>query len=101
MRCCIILVFTLLTLAKSAFADAIDGEWCLGAKKLFIKGPEITLPEGGSIDGDYSPNTFVYIQPAGGVVYLNLIAEDELNFYLVNDGNVTDAVLWKRCGSTP
>ena len=51
--------------ATTAFADAIDGKWCDGARQIIIDGPTITLPSGNRHQGDYTRHTFDFVIPDG------------------------------------
>jgi hypothetical protein len=89
-------------LSATAFADAIDGDWCLAGKHLSIRGPEITLPSGVAIQGQYGRHEFVYQVPvgdpdAGDLRYLQLQGEDNMSLYHVKDGKAVDGESWLRC----
>ena len=68
--------------AKPAFADAIDGEWCSPqGENLVIDGPQIRIPSGKTIQGQYQRHEFAYQVPEGEadygqVIYMNLINEE-------------------------
>lgn len=98
----ITLALFLLTLATPAIADSIDGDWCLAAKRLSIKGPAITLPSGAAIQGEYRRHEFFYQVPAGDVdagslIYLQLQGEDYMGLYHLKDGKPVDGESWLRC----
>ena len=85
----------------AAFADAIDGDWCLAdGKRMSIRGPEIVTPGGKQIRGDYSRHFFSYVIPAGepgagATVSITLLSE-----YLAHArAGSTDAPIqeWRRC----
>lgn len=59
-------LFALLPLA-SAYADAIDGDWCAvdGAQRMNIQGPAIVTPGGNRIQGNYTRHAFDYTVPSG------------------------------------
>jgi hypothetical protein len=104
-RACAVSVFILLCSAP-AFADAIDGDWCGGdGKHLTIKGPEIKIPSGAVIQGNYRRHQFSYVNPAGEAdagmqIFLQLLNEEQMNFYRVKDGKPGEAELWQRCQIT-
>ena len=97
-----VLALIVTTLATPAFADAIDGDWCLASKRLSIKGPEITLQSGATIQGDYRRHEFSYQVPAGdpdagSLIYLQLQGEDFMGRYHLKDGKAVDGESWLRC----
>lgn len=55
-----------LVFASPASADAIDCEWC-SPKGLHLKitGPDIVIPSGATIKGEYGRHHFAYAVPAG------------------------------------
>lgn len=54
-----------LLLGSSAWADALDGEWCnKNHGKLTIDGPSIITPGGRQVTGRYSRHRFDYVAPA-------------------------------------
>jgi hypothetical protein len=96
----------ILVLAEPAFADALDGDWCGGdGKRLTIKGPEIKVPSGATIQGTYRRHEFAYTAPAGdsdaGVqIFLQQLNEEQMSFYRIKDGKPSEAELWMRCQIT-
>jgi hypothetical protein len=95
--------FTLI--ASPALADAIDGDWCGGGKHLSIKGPQITLPSGASMQGQYRRHEFAYKIPAGDVdagqvIYMHVLSDEEMNLYHVKDNKPGAPETWKRCEVT-
>jgi hypothetical protein len=98
----IALVLSLITLAAPALADSIDGDWCLAQQHITVKGPEITLPTGATIQGQYRRHEFLYQVPApdpdaGQLRYLQLQGEDIMSLYHVKDGKAVDGATWLRC----
>jgi hypothetical protein len=93
-------------MATPAFADAIDGDWCGGGgKHLTIKGSEIKTPSGATLQGNYRRHAFAYVAPAGDAdagtqIFLQLLNEEQMHFYLVKDGKPGEAELWQRCQIT-
>ena len=64
-RICIA-VALLIGLASSAWADALDGDWCNPIDgKLTIDGPTIFTPGGKKVRGNYGRHRFEYTAPAG------------------------------------
>ena len=99
-------LLAVLAAAPSAYADAIDGEWC-SAKglNLMIEGPKIRLPSGAAITGQYRRHEFAYQVPSGEdhggeLVYLELISEEMMLFRMIKDGAASEPDLWKRCNVT-
>jgi hypothetical protein len=91
--------------AAPALADAIDGDWCAGGRRLMINGPEITTPGGTTMQGNYARHQFSYLAPkgdddAGAQVFLDLLSEKAMNSYHVIDGKLSEPTLWKRCQIT-
>ena len=82
-----------------AFADAIDGDWCLKAKKLNIDGPKIVTPGGKTLAGDYDRHGFRYVAPAGErsagkKIILNVLDDENMERRVGNSGK---AEMWRRC----
>ena len=95
-------ILCLIMFATPALADAIDGDWCSASKHLTIKGPDITLPSGAAIQGEYRRHEFFYQVPAGdadagSLIYLQLQGEDFMGFYHLKDGKPVDGESWMRC----
>jgi hypothetical protein len=88
--------------SSSAFADAIDGDWCSAEGKHFrIAGPDITTPAGTRTTGDYSRHAFSYIVPtadpgAGETVAMRLLNEEEVLVSVAGGA----PVMWRRCEFT-
>lgn len=90
-----------------AAADAIDGHWCLGAKRLEIAGPAIVTPGGKRITGDYGRHEFSYVVPAGEpgagtAVDMDLLGEDDMRLWPAGrkpDPAAAGAQMWKRCAA--
>jgi hypothetical protein len=88
-----------------ANADAIDGDWCAGGKRLSINGEQIVTPSGVTVEGTYRRHEYIFVVPkgeadAGAQIYLNLISDDEMNYYRLTNGKPGEPVLWKRCQIT-
>ena len=70
-----------------------------------IKGPEITIPSGVTLKGNYHRHEFAYTVPPGDAepgmqVYLRLLSEDFMNLYHLKDGTPGEPELWRRCEVT-
>jgi hypothetical protein len=86
-----------------AYADVIDGEWCLGASHFAIDGPNILTPGGNRIQGNYSRHRFFYVVPAtepgaGGEIDMLLLNEETLQ--LIRKGQGSTPEIWRRCKPT-
>jgi hypothetical protein len=90
-----------------ARADAIDGNWCNGVKRLEISGPKILTPGGNSIDGVYGRHDFTYTVPAGepgagASVDMDLIGDDDMRVWPNGrsaDPEKAGMQIWKRCAA--
>ncbi len=89
-----------------AFADQIDGDWCSAdGQHLHIAGPNIKLPSGARITGDYNRHGFHYVGPAGDPEEGQDIRMSQQNddlMYLQRRSNGTDGPpeSWRRCNIT-
>ena len=92
----------LLLSATVARADAIDGDRCLGAKTMSIRGPDIVTPGGQRTKGDYTRHSFSYTIPAGEPGTGEIVAMILRGEYLLHarQGG-QDAALqeWRRCSA--
>jgi hypothetical protein len=84
--------------AISAQADAIDGQWCLGASHFEINGPNIRTPAGTRVTGNYDRHGFAYVVPAneggaGTQIVMVLVNEEIVHLTRGNSSPET----WKRC----
>ena len=89
-----------LSLSPPARADAIDGAWCKGLKRLFIDGPHIITPNGTKITGIYDRHGFQYVVPdgkpgAGATVSMAQQHEQLMHMTLRSNPDKTEA--WIRC----
>jgi hypothetical protein len=97
-----LLAAVVLCLASAAArADAIDGDWCSAeGKHIVIKGPEITLPDGAQLQGNYTRHSFAYVvpenQPAAGTQMIITLVNEDLAVAKAYRGG-TLPVTWKRC----
>lgn len=91
----------------AAAADAIDGHWCFGVKRLSIEGPAIVTPGGTKMTGDYGRHDFRYVVPAGeagagNTVEMDLLSEEQMQLWPSGrqaDANAGGAQMWKRCAA--
>ena len=103
MRLAIVSLFSLLLLAVPAHADSVDGDWCADdGRSLTISGPQIRIPSGAQITGEYGRHSFRYIGPAGDPeeaqdVRMQLWSEEDLRIQRVVDGVMQPVEQWKRC----
>lgn len=92
-------------LPQSAWADAIDGDWCSTQGKHFtIDGSKFTTPGGKQITGKYDRHAYAYSVPetepgAGSTVLMTLVDDDTLHLI---PGVLKEAKMqvWKRCDLT-
>ena len=88
--------------ALPAVADAIDGNWCSGVKKMEISGPKIVTPGGNSIEGVYGRQDFTHIVPAGepgASVDMDLTGNDDMRLWPKERSSVPQIVgaqMWER-----
>jgi hypothetical protein len=86
--------------AGAARADAIDGNWChADGRSLSIKGPQLTMPSGKQIEGDYDRHGFAYVVPAfepdaGATITMVLVSEAQMR--VISPAQPDQ--LWRRCG---
>jgi hypothetical protein len=91
-----------LVIATPARADAIDGDWCLGADHMNINGSTILTPGRNTISGDYFRYRFNYVAPAGekgagGEVKMVMIRGTE-TVHVDRPGGVAGSPeVWRRC----
>jgi hypothetical protein len=92
----------LVLLAGSAYADAIDGNWCHNdGRRFIIHGPEIVTPGGKRMEGNYSRHWFTYTAAApepgaGQTIQLTLADENTVH---MRHGDAAPAApeVWVRC----
>jgi hypothetical protein len=92
----------LITSAGSARADAIDGDWCMGADHMNIDGSTILTPGKNKIAGNYGRYRYSYIAPAsepgaGGEVKMVMIRGREQVHVDRPGGDPTKPEVWSRC----
>jgi len=91
----------LLFLVESAFADAIDGNWChTDGRRFSIRGPEIITPGGKATEGNYSRHWFTYVVPApepgtGQTIFMTLLNENTVHLRLGDASTAPET--WVRC----
>jgi hypothetical protein len=96
-----------LVVVTPAAADAIDGKWCFGVKRLEISGPEILTPGGNKLQGQYGRHDFSYAVPAGepgagATVDMELLGDEDLRLWPTGrtpDPAKAGAQMWKRCAA--
>jgi hypothetical protein len=94
-------------LVTPVLADSIDGTWCQAdGRQLSIQGPQIVLPSGKSIAGQYGRHEFAYQTPAGEtgagqVTYMQLFSEDDMASFPVNGDKLGEPTPWHRCAGPP
>jgi hypothetical protein len=92
----------------SAWADAIDGEWCRNDKFFAIEGPRILTYGGTATTGEYSRHSFRYTAPAtdedaGSEIEMHLHSETTLELYRRRPGAPPTSgpgQIWNRCRVT-
>ena len=70
--------------ASAVLADAIDGQWCLGASHFEINGQNIRMQGGNNITGNYHRHGFEYVVPpkeegAGTQIVMVLLNEETVH----------------------
>lgn len=92
---------------SAAHADAIDGDWCNAKQEhLTIIGPQITLPSGRSLTGQYRRHEFAYQVPAGETdagqtTYMQLFDDNDMTSYIIKDKQPASPINWTRCPVVP
>ena len=84
--------------ANSTRADAIDGQWCLGASHFEINGANIHTPGGNDITGEYNRHGFRYVVPAneqGAGTQIVMVLLNEETLHLTRGTSALET--WKRC----
>ena len=88
----------------SAFADAIDGNWChQDGRRFSILGPEIVTPGGKTMQGNYSRHYYSYVPPApergaGQIINMTLVNENTVHMQYGEASG--PAEIWPRCSQT-
>ena len=92
----------LLLSVTAARADVIDGDWCLGAKTMSIRGPDIVTPGGQRTKGDYTRHSFSYTVPSGEPGAGEIVAMILRGEYLLHarqGGQDAPLQEWRRCSA--
>ena len=91
--------------AGTAFADSIDGTWCIeDGRSLSIDGPRIVTPGGTAMAGDYDRHGFSYVVPpsepgTGSTVRMRLFGETVV--HLTRSDRQGPPEVWRRCTIRP
>jgi len=86
-----------------ACADVIDGDWCADdGRTITIDGPQIRIPSGKQITGEYSRHVFRYVGPIGDPeeahdVRMQQWSDDDLRINRIVDGEAWPEEVWHRC----
>jgi hypothetical protein len=85
--------------------NAIDGDWCASEKHVSIKGPQIKLPSGEVLQGQYNRHEFIYKTSTGDAVaeqliYMRVLNDEEMNLYHLKDNQLGEPETWRRCQVT-
>ncbi|MGE4165989.1 MAG: hypothetical protein AB7E67_08405 [Xanthobacteraceae bacterium] len=87
---------------SSAFADAIDGNWChTDGRRFTIRGADIVTPGGKAMQGNYERHYFSYVAPtpephAGQTIFMTLLGENDVSLKVGNAAG-TPEERWVRC----
>jgi hypothetical protein len=101
------LAIALSLFASPALADRIDGDWCNAKdERLTIVGPQITLPSGKSLSGQYRRHEFAYQTPAGEPdagqsIFMQQFNDENMSSFVMKDNQPNSPVPWTRCPITP
>lgn len=95
-------VFALFAAVGVAHADAIDGDWCMGADHMNIDGATIVTPGKNKIAGTYGRYRYSYIAPTnepggGGEVKIVMIRGRETLHVERPGGDPAKPEVWMRC----
>ena len=88
-----------------ARADRIDGNWCSedGSKRIHIDGPDIEIPSGRRIIGNYTRHGFTYTGPAGDPEEgqeIRMVQQSEEHMILYRSTEPDGFEDWRRCRVT-
>lgn len=92
--------------ATVAHADRIDGNWCdANGKTLAIDGPNIVIPSGKAITGEYDRHNFRYVGPAGDPeegqdIHMSQQSEELMYLWRRIGGKDGPVENWRRCQAT-
>lgn len=91
----------LLLAPQSAWADAIDGDWCSTQGEHFtIDGPKFTTPGGKQIVGQYDRHAYAYSVPGAGSTVLMTLVDDDTLHLIPGAPKGAKMQVWKRCDLT-
>lgn len=77
-----------------ARADAIDGNWCFtDGRRITINGPDVVIPNGTRMRGNYDRHHFSYTPAGGAPVNMTLQGEFAVT---VREGDGPTQI-WRRC----
>lgn len=94
------------TFPSLALADAIDGFWCgEHGGHVSIAGPTLEIAGKAPITGKYGRHQFSYVVPAGEadagkLVYMQLLDEEDMQSFVIEEGKPGAQENWKRCAVT-
>ena len=93
-------VVSVAVMSSTAYADAIDGDWCFQTQSLTIRGPTLRTPGGSEITGTYERHSFAYSVPAnepsaGSPVSMQLMGEEMMHVVRGTDSSTPE--IWRRC----
>jgi hypothetical protein len=102
LKCASLAAGGLILLTSTAHADAIDGDWCMGADHMLIEGSTILTPGKNKIAGNYGRYRYTYIAPAnepgaGGEVKMVMIRGTETVHVDRPGGDPAKPEVWRRC----
>jgi hypothetical protein len=97
-----VVVIALFASIGVAHADAIDGDWCMGADHMNIDGSTIVTPGKNKITGNYGRYRYTYVVPAnergaGGEVKMVMIRGRETVHVDRPSGDPAKPEVWTRC----
>lgn len=90
-------------LPLSAYADALDGDWCnKDNEKLTIEGSTVTTPNGDKISGNYGRHQMTFDTPSGGwragsSILMQQHSEESMSMYTKGTNSISSEP-WTRCG---
>ena len=98
----LLVIGSVMLLALPARADAIDGDWCMGADHMHIDGSTILTPGRNKIAGNYNRYRYSYVVPgsepgAGGEVKMVMIRGTETVHVDRPGGDPAKPEVWRRC----
>ena len=101
-RICAGAAVALFVSVTAARADAIDGDWCFGAKTMSIRGADIVTPGGKRMKGDYTRHSFSYTVPSGEPgtgEMVAMILRGEYLLHVRQGGENAPLQEWRRCSA--